>query len=662
MHSTAPWAVLFFGGRRLEAEVSLHAEYLRNPGSVDLELESYWFLRAAGLAVDPQPPMSLRPLDQVGWVTNPYLSASITAYQAAANDPLALRQLAVNEPLYPDPLLLWATRDRLPRATHRDQRRSLLQRVGLLLSIRFPQRLDLLLALVASEGAMDVLKSLPDAPVLASQFYTHTQASMLYLQSLWVKGRYAELLLAYSHYQLHHRWFPGSDYMLRSYTVIGAMDRVDALFRSIYRRHHAELMPTSLSNMLFTALGMESIDQPYIAQLVTDWRLLSRETSLPRPPSDPQSKTICRPFTVRERPTLVVMSADLRMHPVGRFWLPIVPHLRQQFNLVHLAFHPLDHDSIRTQLQQHSDSWHLLDSSDTPAIEALLREYTPDLLLDLGGHTADNRPGLLNQRFASVQASYLGFYGPTYAEHCDWWVLDPAIARRVKHSYPGSEPIWELPCPSLCYDTSTHGLQDLSNIRYCDTDHPVIGSFNHTRKLTAACISRFGAILKAMPDAVLQFRSHSFFDPHVRARFLRQFLDAGISPHQLQPLAYAPSGVEALQDYGRLHLHLDSYPVSGTTTTLDALAMGIPVLTCPNHLYAGAISAAILEHAGFSEMICERPEELPQQAERLCRLYSTTEARRSLAESVRQSPICDTSRMPRLFTQSLAQMLRVASL
>ena len=60
-------------------------------------------------------------------------------------------------------------------------------------------------------------------------------------------------------------------------------------------------------------------------------------------------------------------------------------------------------------------------------------------------------------------------------------------------------------------------------------------------------------------------------------------------------LALRPSSAEAMADYGCIHLHLDSYPVSGTTTTLDSLAMGIPVLTCPTPYYAGAISAAILE-------------------------------------------------------------------
>ena len=69
-----------------------------------------------------------------------------------------------------------------------------------------------------------------------------------------------------------------------------------------------------------------------------------------------------------------------------------------------------------------------------------------------------------------------------------------------------------------------------------------------------------------------------------------------------------------MADFGRIHLHLDSYPVSGTTTTLDSLAMGIPVLTCPSPYYAGAISAAILQHAGLFDHICSDPAQLPAHA------------------------------------------------
>jgi hypothetical protein len=640
---------LYLSGQRLEAEICLQASVLLGLPEAVLERELAVLSRSYGFA--PQP-LAHSVASSHALSCGEDLFDLEIQYQGAAVDVLALQCFIKNAPDYPDPLLLWATQHVFPTLTDRAKRRAALQRLGVLLLLKFPQRLDLLLALVAAEGATDVLRSLPEKSAPASCFYTHTPPAMQYLQSLWVKGRYSQLLIAYAHYQFQRRWFPTSDYMLRCYTMVGAIERVDRLFRAIAQRHRDELLPVTLSNMLFTALGLQQLDHAYLAQLVEQWRELTRPVQLmPR-----------RPLLVSERPLLFVVSADLRMHPVGRFWLPLAHALRQRFRLVHLGFNPHETDAVRDQLQQISDGWHLLDANDGDAIDGLLREQRPDLLLDLGGHTADNRPGLLNQRYAPVQATYLGFYGPSYGEQCDWWILDAAIARRVRHSYPGCESIWELNGPSLCYDPLAHGLPAVEAIVYSEADHPVIGSFNHTRKLTAACIERFGSVLQAMPQAVLQFRSHSFYDPAVRRWFLQKFLDAGIAPYQLQPLPYAASGAEALNDYGRIQLHLDSYPVSGTTTTLDALAMGIPVLTGPNHLYAGAISAAILEQVGLSEMVCERQEDLPLVAKRLCREYASAKARRGLAAKVRSSAVCDTIETPKMFAGQLGEMLRQASM
>ena len=116
--------------------------------------------------------------------------------------------------------------------------------------------------------------------------------------------------------------------------------------------------------------------------------------------------------------------------------------------------------------------------------------------------------------------------------------------------------------------------------------------------------------------------------------------------------------VEAMSDYGRIHLHLDSFPVSGTTTTLDSLAMGIPVLTSTP--LCGCNSSAILEHAGLADHVCPDLCQLPGHARLLAERYRSAAARRSLAEQVRQSPICDDQAMPRMFVEQLEQMLRIA--
>ena len=98
-------------------------------------------------------------------------------------------------------------------------------------------------------------------------------------------------------------------------------------------------------------------------------------------------------------------------------------------------------------------------------------------------------------------------------------------------------------------------------------------------------------------DAVLQFRA--FFRSCVRRYFLQRFRDAGVSPHQLQPLPFAPRLLRRCWIMA-IHLHLDSYPVSGTTT-LDS--RWVSLCDAPTPYYAGAISSAILGHAGLADHV-----------------------------------------------------------
>ena len=118
-------------------------------------------------------------------------------------------------------------------------------------------------------------------------------------------------------------------------------------------------------------------------------------------------------------------------------------------------------------------------------------------------------------------------------------------------------------------------------------------------------------MLAANPDTVLQFRSHSFKDSAVRRYFLQRSVRGHCATNLTTPLLFHRQRRWRLR---RIHLHLDSSPVSGTTTTLDSLAMGIPVLTCPTPYYAGAISAAILQHAGLDDHVCSDPAQLPTHA------------------------------------------------
>lgn len=555
----------------------------------------------------------------------------------------------------PDALLLWAVVRHLPTTGNIGDLRRLQKyaRAALLLMLRFPARSDLSCQLLMHEPTNALLASAPKALFPPGKSFTNPQSYLPQLAVAWVQGRYEDMWLGSLKSQVDGRRFPLSDHHIRGFSVIGEAERCLALFQRLYNHNPSDFQLSSLSNMLFMALGSELIPEAFVSTISEHFNRLAKETIPALPPP-------LQPLEVREKPLMVVVSSDLRQHPVGRFWLPIARHLRSRFRLIHIAGNTRDEDNIRTELQSLSDEWWPLEAPEVVPIARKIRAISPDFLLDLGGHTADNHPVLLSQRLATVQATYLGFYGPSYLNSCDWWIVDEVLSRWIGSSYPGSEKMWALPGPSLCYLPELHGLPPVESIQYREPNELVFGSFNHTRKLTRSSQQRFGAVMSANPDALLKFRSHSFHDPAVRRRLLIRLQDMGIASHQLQPLPYAPSHAESLADYARIHLHFDTFPVSGTTTTLDSLAMGIPVLTSPTPYYAGVISSAILEHVGLADHICHELADLSGHARWLAERYRSASARRSLAQQVRSSSICDDHSMPRMFVEQLEQMLRLS--
>ncbi len=558
----------------------------------------------------------------------------------------------------PDALMLWALIRYLPFSGEIGalRRLGMYSRSAYLMLLRFPKRPDLPYQLLIHEPTNSLLSTAPKALLRPGKWYSRSEAYLPQLQVAWVQGRFEAMWLGSLQAQIDGRSFPLSDFHIRGFSVIGQTDRSLYLFRQIYENNPSQFKVNSISNMLFIALGLEKVEYSFIHDLVLRFDALAKDCL---PDFAPQVSSNMPPrLEVKEKPLLVVVSSDLRNHPVGRFWLPIARQLRSRFKLIHVAGLPRDEDPIRTELRELSDEWWALEASELAAMARRIHGHNPSILLDLGGHTADNHPALLSRRLATVQATYLGFYGPCYASCCDWWIVDKVLERMVGRSYPGSEKLWPLPGPSLCYVPSLHGLPEVDAIVYQEPNCPVFGSFNHTRKLTRTSQQRFGAVMSENPDALLKFRSHSFHDSAVRRRFLIRFQDMGIAPHQLQPLPYAPSYADAISDYGRIHVHFDTSPVSGTTTTLDSLAMGIPVLTCPTPYYAGAISSAILDHAGLADHICLDPAQFPSHARWLAESYRTAASRKSLARKVRESPICDDRLMPLMFVNQLDQMLR----
>ena len=128
---------------------------------------------------------------------------------------------------------------------------------------------------------------------------------------------------------------PSRDHHIRGFSIIGEDERCLWLFEQLYIQNPADFPLGSISNMLFMALGSEQLPLDLVSTLVAHFKQLSAKSFASV--SSPVASVASRPLRVNEKPLLVVVSSDLRQHPVGRFWLPIARQLRSQFQVISVA-------------------------------------------------------------------------------------------------------------------------------------------------------------------------------------------------------------------------------------------------------------------------------------------------------------------------------------
>lgn len=95
-----------------------------------------------------------------------------------------------------------------------------------------------------------------------------------------------------------------------------------------------------------------------------------------------------------------------------------------------------------------------------------------------------------------------------------------------------------------------------------------------------------------------------------------------------------------------MDISLDTFPYAGTTTTVEALLMGVPVVTLcatgPQATHAQNVGVSLLTQVGCTELIANNEDQFVEIAMNLAR---SPERMRALRETLRQrllaSPLCD---------------------
>ena len=306
-----------------------------------------------------------------------------------------------------------------------------------------------------------------------------------------------------------------------------------------------------------------------------------------------------------ERPLRIgLVTGDLHhQHPVNIFMQPLLA--RWDYDRLPLTvFYTGQTVDDQTRLaRSRVGTWRNVSAADLPAqVEA----DRIDILIDLAGHTSGRTMRAFARRMAPVQASFLGYPGSTGVPNIDWLIGDP-IVTPPEADHLCSERVMRLPNTVFCFAPEV--AYPLPDFQALAQDRPLtFGSFNNIPKLTPHTIRLWADVLKAVPDARLLLRAPSFKDAGTVARFQKLFGEQGITADRLT--FKGPVGLdEMMRSYGEIDIGLDPTPYNGGTTTLQALWMGVPVLTLKGGHFVSRMGASFMAAAGLSDWVADNDED-----------------------------------------------------
>jgi predicted O-linked N-acetylglucosamine transferase (SPINDLY family) len=293
------------------------------------------------------------------------------------------------------------------------------------------------------------------------------------------------------------------------------------------------------------------------------------------------------------------VSPDLRRHPVGTMFAPVLERHDPQRVEVFCYYSFRGADVMTARMRRAAHRWRDIAVLDDGTVADSIRADGIDILVDLAGHTRDTRLLVFARRPAPIQVSWLGYFNTTGLATIDYFVTDPVSSPPGQERY-FVERLVRLPATRFCYEPPEF-LPAVNALPALSRGHVTFGCLNALAKLNDRVLALWARILAAAPSARLLLQAAALDDPLVQRDFRARATAHGIAAERLELRPFVP--VErAAYTYHEIDVALDPFPFCGGMTTLDALWMGVPVVTLPQVMIAGRQSASILANLGLSEL------------------------------------------------------------
>lgn len=367
-----------------------------------------------------------------------------------------------------------------------------------------------------------------------------------------------------------------------------------------------------------------------------------------------------------------LLSPDFREHPVARFVLPLAERLdRARFHLVaYSSSTAVDATTarLRSAVERDGGVWRDIIAMSDDDAAAVVRGDEIDVLVDLAGNTVGSRPGLFARRPARAAVSWLGYPATSGMRSVGYRLVDGLTDPAGGVGIGGGDGGADAQCTErlvrmagcfVCYrppvDEGGNTPSPQPRVAGAETGTVRFGCFGSLHKHSDACLGAWAEILRRVPGSVLVVKSMMLGDERVAADVRARLGSAGIAAPRLRILPPTASATGHLRVYDDVDIALDSFPYHGTTTTCDALFMGVPVVAIAGASHHARVGVSLLSAVGLDEFVAGDESEYVEKAVALAADGSRRrELHATLRARLERSPLRDEAGFAKRWGESIA--------
>ncbi len=363
-----------------------------------------------------------------------------------------------------------------------------------------------------------------------------------------------------------------------------------------------------------------------------------------------------------DRPLRVgYVSPDFRLHPVGRFLLPLFEHHDRERFKIYCYSDVHRPDAITERLSRDAHGWRETCAIGDEQLAIAVRQDQIDILVDLTMHMAGNRLGVFARKPAPLQVTYLAYCSTTGLTAMDYRLTDPYLdpppgngGAFLRDDSVYSEKSVRLPGCYWCY-APWQESPEVTPPPMLKSGRVTFGCLNNFCKVTRPTLEAWRLLMHDVPDSRLIIHAHE----GLHRQRVREFFAGGqIDPSRIEFVSSAPL-LEYLRIYQRIDIALDPFPYGGRTTTCDALWMGVVVVSLAGEIAVSRGGLSILSQLGLERWVGNDPESYVRIAGTLARdVDQLTQLRASLRDTMRRSSLMDAEGFVRGVEAAFRQMWR----